>query len=43
MALMTGAGWLMTESGVFKKMLERRRERQVSPSCGRDIDACVCG
>jgi len=42
MALTTGAGWLMTESGVFKKLLERRRERRVCPSCGRDVDACVC-
>jgi len=43
MALTTGAGWLMTEAGVFKKLLERRRERRVCPSCGRDVDAYVCG
>jgi hypothetical protein len=43
MALTSGAGWLMIESGVFRKLLERRRERRVCPSCGRDADACVCG
>jgi hypothetical protein len=43
MAATTGAGWLMIESGVFKNMLERRRGRRVCPSCGRQVDTCVCG
>jgi hypothetical protein len=38
MALTTGAGWLMIEAGVFRRLLERRRERRVFPSCGRDAD-----
>ena len=38
----TGAGWLMIESGVFKHLLERRRERRVCPSCGRYNHTCVC-
>jgi hypothetical protein len=42
MALTTGAGWLMIESGVFKSLLERRRENRVCPSCGRNADSCVC-
>ncbi len=43
MALTTGAGWLMIESGVLKNLLERRRGRRICPSCGRDADTCVCG
>jgi hypothetical protein len=42
MALTTGVGWLMVESGVFKNLLERRRERRVCPSCGRNADICGC-
>ena len=42
MALTTGVGWLMVESGVFKNLLERRRERRVCPSCGRDANTCRC-
>lgn len=42
MALTSGAGWLMIEAGVFKNLLERRRERRVCPSCGRDADTCRC-
>ncbi len=39
MALTSGAGWLMFESGVFKHLLERRR---VCPSCGRESHTCGC-
>jgi hypothetical protein len=42
MALTSGAGWLMFEAGVFKHFLERRRERRVCPSCGRESDTCIC-
>jgi hypothetical protein len=42
MALTSGAGWLMIEAGVFKNLLERRRERRVCPSCGRQADSCAC-
>ena len=42
MALTTGAGWLMIESGVVKHLLERRRNRRVCPSCGRDASTCGC-
>ena len=42
MALTSGAGWLMIEAGVFKNLLERRRERRVCPSCGRQADSCGC-
>jgi hypothetical protein len=42
MALTSGVGWLMFESGVFKHLLERRRERRVCPSCGRESDTCAC-
>ena len=42
-ALTSGVGWLMFESGVFKHLLERRRERRVCPSCGRYSHTCVCG
>jgi hypothetical protein len=42
MAVTTGAGWLMIESGVFKNLLERRRDRRVCPSCGRDTNSCRC-
>jgi hypothetical protein len=42
MALTSGAGWLMIEAGVFKNLLEGRRERRVCPSCGRQADSCGC-
>jgi hypothetical protein len=42
MALTSGVGWLMFQAGVFKNMLERRRERRVCPSCGRYSHTCVC-
>jgi hypothetical protein len=38
----TGAGWLMIESGVFKQMIERRRDRRICPSCGRNAQTCGC-
>jgi hypothetical protein len=40
MALTTAIGWLMIESGVVKNMLDRRRDRRVCPSCGRDATSC---
>jgi hypothetical protein len=42
MALTTVAGWLMIESGVFKHLLDRRRNYRVCPSCGRDASTCGC-
>jgi hypothetical protein len=42
LAVTSGAGWLMFEAGVFKRMLERRRERRVCPSCGRYSHTCIC-
>jgi hypothetical protein len=42
MALTSGAGWLMIESGVVKHLLERRRERRICPSCGRNAQTCGC-
>ena len=30
------------EAGVFKKLLERRRERRICPSCGRNVPTCGC-
>ena len=42
MALTSGAGWLMIESGVLKHLLERRRDRRVCPSCGRNATTCGC-
>jgi hypothetical protein len=37
-----GAGWLMITAGLQKSALERRRQRRVCPSCGREIQARVC-
>ena len=42
MAVTAGAGWLMIESGVIKHMLDRRRDRRVCPSCGRQTQTCGC-
>jgi hypothetical protein len=42
MALTSGAGWLMIESGVLKHLLERRRDRRICPSCGRNAHTCGC-
>jgi len=37
-----GAAWLMITAGLQKSALERRRQRRVCPSCGREIRARVC-
>jgi ribosomal protein L37AE/L43A len=37
-----GAAWLMIVAGLQKSALERRRQRRVCPSCGREIHARVC-
>ena len=37
-----GAAWLMISAGLQKSALERRRQRRVCPSCGREIQARVC-
>ena len=37
-----GAGWLMMKAGLQKSALERRRNKRVCPSCGREIQARVC-
>ena len=37
-----GAGWLMMKAGLEKSALERRRQRRVCPSCGREIQSRVC-
>jgi formate dehydrogenase maturation protein FdhE len=37
-----GAAWLMMVAGLQKSALERRRQRRVCPSCGREIEARVC-
>ena len=42
MALTSGVGWLMIESGVLKHLLERRRDRRICPSCGRNATSCGC-
>jgi hypothetical protein len=36
------AAWLMITAGFQKSALERRRQRRVCPSCGREIQARVC-
>ena len=37
-----GAAWLMITAGLQKSALERRRQKRVCPSCGREIEARVC-
>jgi hypothetical protein len=37
-----GAAWLMIVAGLQKSALERRRQRRICPSCGREIQARVC-
>ena len=37
-----GAAWLMIVAGLQKSALERRRQRRVCPSCGREIQSRVC-
>jgi formate dehydrogenase maturation protein FdhE len=36
------AAWLMIAAGLEKSALERRRQKRVCPSCGREIRARVC-
>ena len=36
------AAWLMITAGLEKSALERRRQRRICPSCGREIQARVC-
>jgi NADH pyrophosphatase NudC (nudix superfamily) len=38
-----GAGYLMVFAGVHKSALEWRRRHRICPSCGRIIQARVCG
>jgi NADH pyrophosphatase NudC (nudix superfamily) len=38
-----GVAYLMTVAGVGKHVLEWRRSSRRCPSCGRHIDARVCG
>jgi hypothetical protein len=40
--LTTAAGWLMIQSGFLKNMLDRRRDRRICPSCGRESSTCAC-
>jgi len=42
-AIVTGIGYLMVVSGLHKSMLEWRRMTRSCPSCGRTIEARVCG
>jgi hypothetical protein len=42
MLLTTAAGWLMIESGFGKHLLDRRRDRRICPSCGREATTCAC-
>ena len=36
------AAWLMITAGLEKSALERRRQKRVCPSCGREIQTRVC-
>jgi hypothetical protein len=38
-----GIGWGMMVAGLQKNALEWRRRRRICPSCGREIQARVCG
>lgn len=42
-AVTCGIGYLMILAGVHKSALEWRRRRRICPSCGRMIEARVCG
>ena len=39
----TGIGYLMVVAGLHKSLLEWRRVTRSCPSCGRTIEARVCG
>ena len=41
-AVTTGIGYLMLQSGLQKSMLEWKRRRRTCPSCGHDASACFC-
>jgi NADH pyrophosphatase NudC (nudix superfamily) len=36
-------GYVMTVAGLQKSALEWKRRRRICPSCGREIQARVCG
>jgi hypothetical protein len=41
-AVTTGIGYLMLQSGLQKSMLEWKRRRRTCPSCGHNAHACGC-
>jgi hypothetical protein len=41
-AVTTGIGYLMIQSGLQKSMLEWRRRKRHCPSCGRQSTVCAC-
>ena len=41
--LSSGVGYLMVLAGVHKSALEWKRRQRICPSCGRLIQARVCG
>ena len=43
LALTTGIGYVMVYAGLGKNALETRRRRRTCPSCGRRIEARICG
>jgi hypothetical protein len=36
-------GWLMVLAGLQKSALERRKQKRICPSCGREIRNHGCG
>jgi hypothetical protein len=42
LALGPAIGWVMLQAGVFKQMLERKRDDRTCPSCGRQAHVCSC-
>ena len=40
--LTIGVGYLMTQAGLQKSVLELRRRRKICPSCGRERTDCGC-
>jgi hypothetical protein len=41
--LTIGVGYLMTQAGLQKSVLELRRRRKICPSCGRErVRDCSC-
>ena len=43
LAAVAGIGVAMTVAGVQKNVYEWRRQQRTCPSCGRRIEARVCG